>query len=404
MKSNNNLPYSELKKFGIMNENNQFADRLSKQEQTNFLNGSTLIAEDDKTRLHFQLTKDNTELKVDAFQKDLVNHRDLSSGELLEIATSDKALYKAMADHGTITAMGKTHLNENPRNEITFFVELVNERGRTTFYGNDLEEKLKNNKIGDNLQITQSGVEKTTLQAKMDDGLRDINLYNNIYDVQPMTNANKNVRSKLFEYDPSQKTIVDIDTSSFEYNTVNGVKLTEEQLKNLKKGKEIKLDEETTIQLSPKADNPARVTSNNRMLLLASLAADGGVSYLIVKGVQRLHRMIKEKQRQTQGAKYKNELEQMQKFLETKAKEYPQNKEIVSNLNIVDKEISDVTTRRASVTKQQKNDTSVRIDVNDPDIYKSANRKQERKAEKEQNKEYKHTQNEERPRSRGRGR
>lgn len=404
MKSNNNLPYADLKKFGIMDEQNQFAERLTKQEQDNFLNGSTLIAENDTTRLHFQLTNGNKELKVDAFEKDLVNHRDLSSGELLELATSDRAFFKAMADHGTITAMGKTHLNENPRNEITYFVEVENERGKTTFYGNDLEEKLKTFKTGDTVQVSQTGVEKTTLQAKMEDGVRDINLYNNTYDVQPLTQENKNVRTKLFEYDPSLKTIVDMDTTRFEYNTVNGVKLTEEQLRQLKRGKEIALDDETSVQLSPSAENPARISSNNRNLLLASMAIDGGMTFLIVKGVQRMHRMIKEKERQKEGAKYKNELEQMQKYLETKAREYPQNKEIVNNLNIVDKELSDVTTRRVNETKQQKNDTSVRIDVNDPDIYKQAERKQERKEEKREAREVKQTPREERPRTRGRGR
>lgn len=403
MKNSNNLPYSELKKFGIMTPDNQFTERLSKQEQENFLNGSTLIAEDDKTRLYFQLSKGNSELKVDAFQKDIVAHRDLSSGEQLEIATTDKVFYKSMADYGKITAMGKTHLNENPRNEITYFVELENERGKTAFYGNDLADKLADYKIGDKVQVEQTGIEKKNLQVNIDGNIKDVSLYNNLFKVTPHTQENKEVRSKLFEYDPEKKTIVDMDTSDYEYGKINGVKLDAEKIKNLKKGMEVEVDEETTVQLSPKASNPARMTSNNKGLLLVSIGVDGGMSYLLVKGVQRLHRMIKEREHQTNSAKYKAELEHMKKFLETKVQQYPRNKEIVGNLNIVGKELSDVKTRRVSDTKQQKNDTSVRLDVNDSDIYRMANQK-EKRTEKEERKQERAMNREERPRSRGRGR
>lgn len=384
MENSTSLPYAELKKFGIMTNDNTFTPKLSTQEINNFLKGSTLVAEDEDNRLTFKLTKDNSKLEVDVFNKDIVSHKELSSSELYEIALSDKSLYKPMADYGVIVSAGRTHFNQNPENEVTHYVEIQNERGRTVFYGNDLEDKLKNFQVGDGIQVKNIGIEKSAISAMGEDGLKEFNTYNNLFSVEPVADDIKETKSKLFEYDTKTKTVQAFDTSELEFNTINGIKLTPEQIRNLKLGKPISLEDDTTVQLSPKADNPAKITSNTRNLLLASLALDGGLSFLIVKSVERIRSMIENDEKQKESNLYQTELEKMKSFLLTKSAQYPDNKKIVVNLNIVGKELANVRANNATHIHQEKADSKVRLNVNGPDVFEDANKEKERKQDLEQ--------------------
>lgn len=383
MENSMTLPYAELKKFGIMTNENTFAPKLSKQEVDNFLKGSTLVAEDEANRLTFKLSKDNSKLEVDVYNKDIVSHKELSSSELYEIALTDKSLYKPIADYGVIVSAGKTHFNQNVQNEITHYVEIQNERGKTVFYGNDLEDKLKKFNIGDGIQVKNIGIEKSIISVNGDEGLKEFNKYNNLFSVEPVADENKETKSKLFEYDTKTKSVQALDTSELEFNTINGIKLTPEQIRNLKLGKPISLEDDTTVQLSPKADNPSKIASNTPNLLLASLALDGGLSFIIVKSVERIRSMIEKDEKQKESTLYQTELEKMKSFLLTKSAQYPNDKKIVDNLNIVDKELSTVRSNTAAHTPPEKADSKVRMNVNDPDVFEDAKREKERKLEVE---------------------
>jgi len=365
MENNETLPYADLKKFGIMNAQNEFSSKLSSQDVDNFLKGSTLVADDDNNRLTFKLTDDKSKLEVNAYNKDIVNHKDLSSSELFEIASTDKSLYKPMADYGTIVSSGKTHFNNNPQNELTHYVEIQNERGKTTFYGNDLESKLKDFKVGDTVQISNVGIEKASITANIDDEVRAFNKYNNLFDVQLLTDENKETRSKLFEYDTKTKTVADIDTSTLEFDMINGIKLTTAQIRDLKRGKEISVDDDTKVQLSPKADNKAKVSSNTRILLLASLAVDGGLSFLIIKGVEKLQRMRLEYKKQQETASFRDGLETMKKLLETKIAQSPNDLSLKEELKKVNGEISSHDQENPRTVATYKENGGLLIDKNE---------------------------------------
>jgi len=365
MENNETLPYADLKKFGIMNAQNEFSSKLSSQDVDNFLKGSTLVADDDNNRLTFKLTDDKSKLEVNAYNKDIVNHKDLSSSELFEIASTDKSLYKPMADYGTIVSSGKTHFNNNPQNELTHYVEIQNERGKTTFYGNDLESKLKDFKVGDTVQISNVGIEKASITANIDDEVRAFNKYNNLFDVQLLTDENKETRSKLFEYDTKTKTVADIDTSTLEFDMINGIKLTPAQIRDLKRGKEISVDDDTKVQLSPKADNKAKVSSNTRILLLASLAVDGGLSFLIIKGVEKLQRMRLEYKKQQETASFRDGLETMKKLLETKIAQSPNDLSLKEELKKVNGEISSHDQENPRTVATYKENGGLLIDKNE---------------------------------------
>ena len=75
---NEHLPTEELKKFGIINEDLSFSKKLNADDIQKFLQGYTIVADNDKNRATFQLTDNNTKLKV------IFLERDKNLSEILE--------------------------------------------------------------------------------------------------------------------------------------------------------------------------------------------------------------------------------------------------------------------------------------------------------------------------------
>lgn len=373
MENTNTLLTEQLKKFGIMNQNDEFSGKLSKIEINDFLNGGILIAENNKNRLTFKINEDKLDLNV--YTKDLVNHRDLSTAELFEISSQNTNLYKVMADYGTVTHIGTDHFNKNQDNEMTTFVEIENERGKTMFFGNKLDESLKTFKVGDKVQIIQSGVEKTMLQTSKESS-EELSKYDNLFIITPFNEKNKQFQSKIFELDKKDNTIKDIDTTKYELQNVNGHNISEKQLQLLRKGKELKLDDDTIIQISPSAKNDLKLSANSRSLLILSIVVDGGLSFLIIKGIQKLAKMREENQLQKESTRYQTELLKLKAHLQSKSEQYPDNKAIISDLNIVNREIS---ASQSTISENNKVDErqNINLQVNDPDMYQDSNRKKD---------------------------
>ena len=72
------LPTEDLKKFGIINEDLSFSKNLKADDIQKFLQGYTIVADNDKNRATFQLTDNNTKLKV------IFLERDKSISEIIE--------------------------------------------------------------------------------------------------------------------------------------------------------------------------------------------------------------------------------------------------------------------------------------------------------------------------------
>ena len=64
------LPTDELKKYGIINEDNSYSKKLNADDIQKFLQGYTIVADNDKNRATFQLTDNNTKLKVIFLERD----------------------------------------------------------------------------------------------------------------------------------------------------------------------------------------------------------------------------------------------------------------------------------------------------------------------------------------------
>ena len=66
----NNLPTDELKKFGIVEPDNSFSKKLSAEDIQKFLQGYTIVADNEKNRATFQLVENNSRLNVVFLERD----------------------------------------------------------------------------------------------------------------------------------------------------------------------------------------------------------------------------------------------------------------------------------------------------------------------------------------------
>ena len=86
-----NLPTEDLKTYGIINEDLTFSKKLSPDDAQKFLRGYTIVADNDRNRATFQLTDNNTRLKV------IFLERDKSLSEILE-QSKEKVQYTDIKD------------------------------------------------------------------------------------------------------------------------------------------------------------------------------------------------------------------------------------------------------------------------------------------------------------------
>jgi len=87
----NTLPKDELKKYGIINQDLSFSKKLNADDIQKFLQGYTIVADHDKNRATFQLTDNNTKLKV------IFLERDKNISEIL-INSKNKIEYSEIED------------------------------------------------------------------------------------------------------------------------------------------------------------------------------------------------------------------------------------------------------------------------------------------------------------------
>ena len=87
----NNLPTDDLKKYGIIDEDNSFSKKLSAEDIQKFLQGYTIVADNEKNRATFQLVENNSKLNV------IFLERDKSISEILT-NSKDKIEYSNIQD------------------------------------------------------------------------------------------------------------------------------------------------------------------------------------------------------------------------------------------------------------------------------------------------------------------
>lgn len=372
----------DLIKFGILDQNGVLNSKIPQKDYDNLINGGGLLIE--KSKKAVLLTASNSKLSYEVFNNDQLKHKNLSSAELLRLSHEKQgALFKTFADYGKIIDFGKDNYLGDKRNEKQFFVVLQNERGESVFWGNELEKKLEHYKIGDKVQINNTGIEAKQIDFTFNDQKETATKYDNQFAVSDFNPNNKQYKSSLFEINPLTKIVKELDVSQIAIKSVNGQYLSENDIDKLRKGKTLSLENGLEIKLSPNSQNKNGLLANTPKLLIGSLILDGGMSFAIITSIQLIRKLLDEKQKQQVQNKYFNELQNLKGFLQQQLQRYPDDKRIINNINIVDKEIGSVNSVDTDLNKKA-NYSEARLDIKDFDVSKDIQEKADLKREQEQ--------------------
>ena len=198
------LPTEDLKKFGIINEDLSFSKNLKADDIQKFLQGYTIVADNDKNRATFQLTDNNTKLKV------IFLERDKSISKIIENS-------KERIEYSTIQ-----NLSESTESKLS------------------LEKKAfiydRENNIVSEFDLIRNARELTAIIADKKDAV-EINRYKT--ELQKLKNF---LMDKIDQYPEIAKEIEkDINIVSREINTVNRISRDEKQISK-RKNSEVQLN------------------------------------------------------------------------------------------------------------------------------------------------------------------
>jgi hypothetical protein len=100
-------------------------------------------------------------------------------------------------------------------------------------------------------------------------------------------------QKKIYQYDKETRQILSYDPNAIQIpERANDQQLTPEQKRKLREGKEIALNDGTTLQIDQTESKGIR---SNRSLLVLSIVADGGLSYMLISGIKAILPKNKEK-------------------------------------------------------------------------------------------------------------
>jgi hypothetical protein len=188
-----NLPTEELKKFGIINEDLSFSKKLKADDIQKFLQGYTIVADNDKNRAIFQLTENNTRLKV------IFLERDKSISEILKNS-------KVGIEYSTIQDLSNQDEQKLSLEKKAFIYD-------------------KENNIVAEFDLIKNATELTAIIADKKDVV-EMNRYKN--ELQKLKNF---LMDKMDQYPEIAKEISnDLNIVSREINTVNSISPDEKQI------------------------------------------------------------------------------------------------------------------------------------------------------------------------------
>lgn len=156
---------------------------------------------------------------------------------------------------------------------------------------------------------------------------------------------NGNVQTEIIEYDQETKQFMSFDPRAIKApEAVDGQSLSPEQKKKYKEGEVVELADGTEFQLSTIDKRGIR---SNRNGLILSVILDGGLSYLLITGIQRmLGKKTKEEESYSQG--YIDGLKEIKKQVEHKISLNPKNKDAAYDLDMVKQELAKIASANAA--------------------------------------------------------
>ncbi|MFV0591548.1 MAG: DUF4099 domain-containing protein [Draconibacterium sp.] len=377
------IPVDDMQALGLHDgkdlklEKNQL-DNLLSGNITQFVQLNNIkIENDNKVSLDAKLSlrrkpDGSTGLFIHPIYKDLKQHPDLSPEENQAYARGG-VHSKNVAAYGKILSYGEAPFEFDPENKESFYVELEKKNGeKKHLWGLGLKDALKNSglDLGDQAQLGVIGKEAVKTQDKKGNWIDAERL---AWSVEPFSETKKKDKAVIYEYDPETKSFVSLPQEYVKHiEEINGMPLTEDQKRRYKEGKEITMPDGTSVQASPASKDLIRSDKN---LLILSMVLDGGLSYLIYRGVKALEKKGEQKrQRENEYSKgYADALKKVQTDLERKQAKFPNDKTIAQDINIVKQESTRITPASAIGRNIEGNG------VNDPELVKDAHERKQNK-------------------------
>ncbi|MBW8323696.1 MAG: DUF3945 domain-containing protein [Prolixibacteraceae bacterium] len=307
-------------------------------------------------------------LLVHPIYKERKNHTALTPEENKYFAQEGGIHPKDTAAYGKITRIDKAPFGFIDKNDPSFFVEIEKNGEKKIFWGEEIKNEVERcrHKTGDEIQITLLGEKDNKL----------------LWNVKPLDNKNKKEESVLFEFDTDTNSFVSLNTSDLVVpDEVNGIPLSLQQKQRFKNGQPTQIGEDgPTIQASPTAKNNIKA---DRRILILSILVDGGISYLLYKGIQAIvqHRQMKSQNENLYSKGYMDALKKVQVDLERKQTRFPNDKLISKDINVVKDEMERLVpggSYKGSIEEQG---------VNDPELEQDADQRINKNTEKEINTE-----------------
>ncbi len=289
------------------------------------------------------------------------------------------------AAYGKITAFGDAPYQFDKKNDLSYYIELEKKSGeKTRVWGVDLKRALheSGHQVGDEVQMYLLGREKVQVQVPIRDeqekviGSKWEDTDRMKWEVGDFVEKHKREKTVIYEFDRDTNSFVSMDADHLNIpEEVNGVTLSPLQKKRFKEGEEVSMGDGTRIQASPV---PEATLRSNRNLFVASILLDGGLSYILYRGVEAL---VKAGERQKQEENiyskgYMDALRKVQRDLEQKQARFPNDREIARDLNVLREEIG-----RTEGTPGRKVNP-VKAKVNDPELENNAQYRREAVIEK----------------------
>ncbi|OOG69486.1 DUF4099 domain-containing protein [Algoriphagus sp. A40] len=148
-----------------------------------------------------------------------------------------------------------------------------------------------------------------------------------------------NIQTEIIEYDKRTKQFLSYNPRDIKApQSVNGLELDPQQKKKYKEGETVLLEDGTAFQLSPAAPKGLR---SNKSGLVLSVLLDGGLSYLLITGVQKLlGKESKEEKAYSEG--YLQAIKEVQKQVERRIARNPNDRDAIRDLNNIKEEYSKI--------------------------------------------------------------
>ncbi len=148
-----------------------------------------------------------------------------------------------------------------------------------------------------------------------------------------------NIQTEIIEYDQRTKQFLSYNPRDIKApQSVNGQELDPQQKKKYKEGETVLLADGTAFQLSPAVPKGLR---SNKSGLVLSVLVDGGLSYLLITGVQKLlGKESQEKKAYSEG--YLQAIKEVQKQVERRISQNPNDRDAIRDLNNIKEEYSKI--------------------------------------------------------------